>query len=189
MELTMTDQPGLPSAADLDAVNAELAAGRATAPALTQAMLDKAVESAKEESASIPGIAPAKAAHDATIGGITAQPETQGIAQAVADTADALGYIQSKGYSLDEAEAKVKEQGVASILAAKALESTLAQAPQVRQAQAIDPEPVVSRHGEVFNPDIHAQLPTGDPKTDSTGRFISKANDYSPANVQIPGGK
>lgn len=49
-------------------------------------------------------------------------------------------------------------------------------------------EQAVSRHGEIFNPEIHAQLPTGDPKTDSTGKFILKEHDYAGprASTQFP---
>jgi hypothetical protein len=47
----MTEQPGVPSAADLDAVNAELAAEKATAPA--------------------------KDAHDAVMTNLTAKPQMQ----------------------------------------------------------------------------------------------------------------
>lgn len=107
-------EAGLPSAADLDAVNAELELANKTAGA--------------------------KAAHDVLIADLTAP---------------ASGAPQPPPPVIDF---------------------------QPNQGPAVAPEPPkemqVSRHGEVFDPTIHAQLPTGDPKTDSAGKFIFKEHDY-----------
>lgn len=120
----MTEETtGLPSQADLDAVNAEAEVQKATA-----------------------GPAPeAKAAHDALIADLTAPVKPK---------------EPEPPEELPPAPPPVP--------------------PELQhQGPALPPdEPVISRHGEQFNPDIHAQLPTGDPKTDSTGKFILKEHDY-----------
>ena len=73
----MTDQAGLPSAADLDAVNAELAARSATAPT-------------------------AKDVHDAVVAGLTAPAQKPDLTPGP-DLDAAIAYIESKGFPHDKA--------------------------------------------------------------------------------------
>jgi len=155
----MTDQSNLPAKSELDALKTGIGAGQAAAPA--------------------------KAAHDAVLGDLTKTAPQKPDLTPGPDTDAAIAYVEAKGYSHDMAIEIVQEKGVDTILAAKAHDDsqqrppTLGAAPQVRQPQAGPrAEQPVSRHGEPFNPEIHAQLPTGDPKTDSTGRFILKDHDY-----------
>jgi hypothetical protein len=152
----MTDETGLPSGADLDAAAAEQATGQATAPA--------------------------KDAHDAVLGDLTKPAPQKPDLTPGPDTDAAIAYVENKGYTHEAAIKIVQENGVDTILAAKSHEDAAQRPPAppaaVRAAAAAPPGITVSRHGEVFNPEIHAQLPTGDPKTDSTGRFILKEHDY-----------
>ena len=174
----MTDENGLPSQADLDAVNAELMSEANTAPAAVT----------RKEPPAAPA-SPAKAAHDAMLSGMTAaqKPDlTPG-----PDAEAAIAYVMSKGYEREAAQRIVQDNGVDTILTSKSHEeSTLKNMEQFPKTGVATPvvEQVVSRHGEIFNPDVHAQLPTGDPKTDSTGRFIMKEHDYSgpKTNPQFP---
>jgi hypothetical protein len=157
----MPDQTNLPTEAELEALKTNIGAGQATAPA--------------------------KAAHDAVLGDLTkAAPEKPDLTPGP-DTDAAIAYVEAKGYSHRTAIEIVQEKGVDVILAAKAHDDsaqrgpTPGAAPQVRQPEAgptAEQQEILSRHGEPFNPEIHAQLPTGDPATDSTGRFISKENHY-----------
>src|SRR5258708_2033916 len=96
------------------------------------------------------------------------------------------GYREGRGFPHQKAVEFVRENGGDKILGAKEIEQKIPK-PPIKSIDAKIPVSVeeiqkgliVSRHGEPFNPDIHAQLPTGDPATDSAGRFISKENHYA----------
>jgi hypothetical protein len=154
----MPQNDGLPSSADLDAVASEQ-------------QVQEATSSAKD-------------AHDSVIGDLTKPVPQKPDLTPGPDADAAIAYVEAKGYSHNAAIDIVKKNGVDTILMAKSHEENVLrpvqaaqmEQPQVRQTEQT--EPLVSRHGEPFNPEIHAQLPTGDPKTDSTGRFILKEHDY-----------
>lgn len=159
----------LPSGADLDANANEEATKAATAKSASDSIL-KNLTAKKPE--------------------LTPGPETD----------EAIEYVKSKGYTVAAAKSIVQANGVDMVLKAKAHEEAKAFPPPSDKIPPLPRGPEgtvsvtkadqirVSRHGEVFNSEIHAQLPTGDPKTDSTGRFILKQHDYAGPrpNKQFP---
>lgn len=178
------EETGLPSGADLDANQTEKQAAAETEAApqeQPEAMTPGPV------SAGDPG---AKQAHDAAVGALTgAGQQAASVAPELtedAQTQEARLYVMSKGYDRGAADKILVEHGVDEVLKSKAAEGKPNTVAPTEPAPA---EQVVSRSGEVFDAETHAQHATGEPKTDSTGKFIRIEHDYSPQVPNIPGGK
>lgn len=149
---------------ELDAVNAELAK-------------EKKPQTAKEiHDAKFAELTGQNAAAEDQLPDIGESPEAK----------EAVEFVMSKGYSESAAKTIVQREGVDLILASKASEGK----PRIEIIAPAEPDTQpVSRYGERFDPERHARLPTGEPKTDSTGKFILKEHDYQPPHVpNIVGG-
>jgi hypothetical protein len=164
----MTTEPTLPSAADLDAHESQQG----------------------------------KSGHDAVMDNLTKPPQVFTLAATTEETAEAVDYVKSKGYSDEAAAEIVAREGAVVILKSKAHEASLNQLPPPPPTnQALERDPailaarapvaptVVNRYGVVFEPETHAAHPSGEPKFDSTGKFILKEHDYAPRTPNVPGGK
>ena len=166
----MTEQPGVPSAADLDAVNAELEQASKTAGA------KEAHDTVTEQ----PGF-PSAADVDWLIGQFTAKNAT--LDALMAHFREGCPLAPSK--ETHDLEARLYCQ---LLLAAMSDFAAKKEAPAVSEGTKAAPA-VYSREGVLFDPEVHAAHEDGTPKTDSRGVFISKEHDYNPRTPNMPGGK
>jgi hypothetical protein len=99
---------------------------------------------------------------------------------------EAIGFARGRGYTEEAAQQIVREWGVEGVLAAR---DALGIDRRKQEPKPLPETPIVSRHGEVFDPNVHAVHRDGLPATDSTGRFMLKEHFYAPSTPNVPGGR